>query len=104
VPPRTVYSEYATPGTPVYIKPRNGYSVDIYIEKTVNGEKTSFYAYTSSYSPQTAAYFLYMGETAPTPTPSPTPIPTPVPTATQRPFWFLPPFSTPTPAPTVQPG
>lgn len=88
-PPKTVYSKYATQGKPEYVEPQKGYSVDIYIEKNVNGDKTSAFAYSSGYKPQPAIYYLYPGETAPTPTPSPSPTPPPTPA----------PSLTPTPSP-----
>lgn len=49
IPPKTVHSKYATPGKPQYIEPRAGYTVDVYIEKTVDGQKTRAKAYTDSY-------------------------------------------------------
>lgn len=98
-PPKTVYSNYAAPGAPVYIEPRDGYNVDIYIEKNMKGEKSEVLAYSDNYKAQPAYYYVYTGETAPTPTPSITPSPTPSPTPTQKPTKTEQTVETPTPTP-----
>lgn len=93
--PKTVNSKYAKPGAPNYIAPRDGYKVDIFIQKNVSGDKTEVKAYSDSYKAQPAYYYVFTGETAPTPTPSLTPTPTPTPTPS--------PTATKTEAPPVEP-
>lgn len=90
-PMDVIWSKNATPGNYEIKSGHDGFSIEMWIEKKLNGERVDRYKiYTDVCLPQQPYWYLYPGEAVPTPTIEPTPTPT-----------ETPPLD-PTPTPTVE--
>ena len=95
-PPITRYSKHATPNKPVLKPGGNGFTIDMYVVKTVQGkDPVSTKIYSDKCDPQPPYWYVFTGEAVPTPTPSLTPTPEATPAPTHAP--------THTPAPATEP-
>jgi hypothetical protein len=73
------YSKFAKQGNPELKSGGDGFTIDVYVDKTLNGETTSYKIYSDRCDPQPPYWYIYPGEAVPTLTPTPTASPTPPP-------------------------